>query len=122
MNMPDDPIPAVTTTKTVVEASPVGEPPKVRVITTTTSPLHQLGNWTAGIVGAFISGAAAAISAGLAGMAVDSQHFNLHGQGLKDTLELAGATALISGIVSLAKYLTIHPVPLGWDGVDRRGD
>jgi hypothetical protein len=115
-SMPDE----QTTTTTTVKASPPGAPPKVEVTTVTSSPmLRQFGNWTAGIIGAFISGAASAVSGGMAGMIVDNEHFNFHG-GLHRTLALAVATAVIPGIVSLAKYLSLNPIPRGWDGVDRR--
>lgn len=117
--MSDIPVQASTTTTTEVIAPAHGEPQKVVTKTTTISPLTQLGYWTAGIVGSFISGAAGAISGGLGGMVVDPDHFNLHA-GWSKVVELAVFTALIPGIVSLAKYLNLHPIPQGWDGQDRR--
>ncbi len=114
----DDLKPAVTTTKTVVEA-PVGEPAKVSVTTVTTSPLRELGYWTAGLVGAFISSAAGALGGALGGPLVDPMHFNIH-DGLRNILELAGWTAIVPGVVSMAKYLNLNPVPKGWDHVTER--
>lgn len=117
--MTDTPIPASTTTTTEVTPGAPGQPPKVVTKTTTISPLTQLGYWTAGVIGSFISGAAGAVSSGLGGMIVAPDKFNL-GDGFHKLLQLAAFGILIPGIVSLAKYLNLHPIPQGWDGQDRR--
>jgi hypothetical protein len=70
---------------------------------TTASRLDWQG-WVRGVVGAFISGGAAAISSGFAASLLDKGHdLNI--------LELMGTTFLISGIVSLTKFLQTEPVP-----------
>lgn len=111
-----------TTTTTTVTAGKGSTPATVQVKTVTTSPLRELGYWTAGVIGAFISGAAGAVSGGMGGMIVAPETFNIH-EGLGKVVQLALATAVIPGIVSLAKYLNLHPVPKSWDGTpegDRR--
>lgn len=60
--------------------------------------------WIRGVVGAFVSGGAASIAAGFAALKLD------HGHDL-NILELMGWTFLISGVVSLAKFLQTQPVP-----------
>lgn len=70
---------------------------------TTASKLDWSG-WVRGIMGAFISGGAGSIAAGVAGTYLDKQHdLNI--------LALMGWTFLFSGIISLAKFLQTSPVP-----------
>lgn len=76
------------------------------------------GGWLLGIWTSAISAAAGAISAGLGPMITDPKDFNL-GTGLHHTLVSVGIGAAITGIVSIAKFLQMHPAP-DWDGVDRR--
>lgn len=66
--------------------------------------------WLLGIMGAFVSGGAGAVSSGFSTILVDPEHFNIHA-GLGHLLEVMLATFVFSGIVSLAKYLQQHPVP-----------
>lgn len=65
------------------------------------------GEWIRGILGAFISGGAAGIGAATAVTAFDPSH-DIVGIAL---LKVTGLTFVISGVVSLAKYLQNHPVP-----------
>jgi peptidoglycan/LPS O-acetylase OafA/YrhL len=61
-------------------------------------------DWFRGAIGALISGGAASVSSGVAANMLDKQHdLNI--------LALMGTTFLISGIVSLAKFLQTTPVP-----------
>jgi len=70
---------------------------------TTASKLDWSG-WIRGCVGALISGGASSISAGFGAQILDKGHdLNI--------LHLMGITFVISGVVSLAKYLQITPVP-----------
>lgn len=66
--------------------------------------------WLLGILGAVISGGAGAVGASIGTIVVDPAHFNLSG-GLLDVLKVAGTAFVISGIISLAKYLQTQPVP-----------
>jgi hypothetical protein len=66
--------------------------------------------WLLGGMGAFISGGAGAISAGFGTMLVDPDHFNL-GSGAHHLFEVMGITFLFSAVISLAKYLQMHPTP-----------
>ena len=67
--------------------------------------------WVLGVIGALISGGAGAVSSGFATIVVDPDHFNIGNGGTHHLLEVMGITFLISGIVSMAKFLQIHPVP-----------
>jgi hypothetical protein len=70
---------------------------------TTASRLDWAG-WLRGLIGAFVSGGAGSISAGVAGNILDKQHdLNI--------LALMGWTFLFSGLFSLAKFLQTSPVP-----------
>lgn len=75
--------------------------------------------WLVGVAGAFISGGATSISAGFASTIIDPKDFNL-AQGLGHTLKLVACTFVVAGMVSLSKYLALHPVPDSWDGSERR--
>lgn len=68
--------------------------------------------WLHGLVAATITGAASGIGAVVGSLAI--------GTGLKHALEIALASAVLSGIVGAAAYLKQSPVPPEWDGVDRR--
>lgn len=71
----------------------------------------DLKGWMLGSVGALISGGAGAIGGGFGAMVEDPEHFNVGGGGLHHLLVMMGITFLISGIISLAKFLQVHPVP-----------
>jgi hypothetical protein len=60
--------------------------------------------WLNGVIGAFVSGGAVAISTALAAPLADPGHD-------LNVLKLTSITALISAIVSLAKFLVQHPTP-----------
>lgn len=72
----------------------------------TASSLDWSG-WLAGVVGAFISGGASAIAAGTAVTLADPSH-DIMGIPL---LKVIAITFVVSGVVSLMKFLQIHPVP-----------
>lgn len=78
----------------------------------TASKLDWSG-WLKGIFGALISGGAGAVGGGFGAMVADpSQDFNIGKDGgVHHLLILMGVAFSISGIISLAKYLQIHPVP-----------
>jgi hypothetical protein len=60
--------------------------------------------WFRGVIGAFISGGAGSIAAGFSASVLDKTHdLNI--------LALMGLTFVISGIVSMAKFLEITPLP-----------
>lgn len=69
------------------------------------------GTWLLGLIGAFISGGAGAVSAAFGTMIADPEHFNVTGGGLSKVLTVMGITFLITGLVSLAKFLQVTPVP-----------
>lgn len=62
------------------------------------------GGWIRGAVGALISGGAGAVSAGFATVMTDPMHD-------ASLIKIMALTFAISGIVSLAKFLQITPVP-----------
>lgn len=66
--------------------------------------------WVRGVVGAFVSGGAGAIGGATGATMLDPMTFNLN-TGLGVTMKLMGVAFLISGIVSLAKFLQTSPVP-----------
>ncbi len=68
--------------------------------------------WTLGWIGALISGGAGAIGVGFGAAVVDPEHFNVTNGGLHHLGEVMAISFVISGIVSMAKYLQIHPVPV----------
>lgn len=75
-------------------------------ILTTAAKLDWSG-WFSGVAGAFISGGASAIAASAAVSVSDPSH-DIVGWAL---LKVAAITFVISGAVSLAKFLQTHPVP-----------
>lgn len=70
----------------------------------TTATKLDWSGWLRGLIGATISGGAAAIASGVAASQLDKSHDI-------NVLALMGYTALISAIISLAKYLQTSPVP-----------
>ena len=66
--------------------------------------------WFEGLWGAFITSAAGAASAAIGTMVVDPGDFNLHG-GIRKLFEVMAVSALIPGMVSLLKFLQMHPLP-----------
>ena len=67
--------------------------------------------WGLGIMGAFVSGAAGAISSMSAVSLIGGSDPDHKFASLPHVLEIGAATFLISGVISLAKYLQMHPVP-----------
>jgi hypothetical protein len=77
---------------------------------TTMSRLDWSG-WWLGIMGALVSGGAGAISSGVGVTVVDGQdpdHFILKGGHM---IEVMAICFLVSAIISLAKWLQLHPIP-----------
>jgi len=70
------------------------------------------GDWVRGIFGAIISGGAAAVGGGFAAVVTSPSGDFTPGQGgTVHLLTLMGLAFLFSGIISLAKFLQLHPVP-----------
>ena len=69
--------------------------------------------WILGVWGALVSGGAGAIGGGFGAMVADPSHDFTVGApgGIHHLLLVMGVAFLFSGIVSLAKFLQIHPVP-----------
>lgn len=61
-------------------------------------------SWLRGIFGALISGGAGSVAAGFSTLVLDKQHD-------VNVFEMMGITFLFSGVVSLAKFLQVTPVP-----------
>lgn len=70
----------------------------------TTAGSLDWGGWVRGVIGALISGGAGAISAGAATQFADPAHDI-------SVFKVMWITFLVSGVVSLAKFLQITPVP-----------
>jgi hypothetical protein len=68
--------------------------------------------WIKGIVAAAISGAAGGILTGFAAVGIDPQHFNLQ-SGMRETMRMGAAAALINSIIGVAAYLQKSPMPEG---------
>lgn len=66
--------------------------------------------WWRGLIGAFVSGGAGAIGGATGGIMLDPAKFNLD-VGLGMTFKLMGVAFIISAVVSLAKFLQLHPTP-----------
>ncbi len=77
--------------------------------------------WVKGLAAAAIAGAANGMTTGLAAVGVDPGHFNLQ-SGLRATLAVAGASALMSAVVAVAAYLKQSPLPSEEAPLDRRSD
>ncbi len=67
--------------------------------------------WLLGIAGAAISGGAGAISAGFGTLVVDRSDPDGYALKAGHLFEFMAICFLFSGLVSLAKFLQIHPVP-----------
>jgi len=69
-------------------------------------------SWVRGVLGAIISGGAAAVGGGFAAVVTSPSGDFTPGQGgTMHLLTLMGVAFLFSGIISLAKFLQLHPVP-----------
>jgi hypothetical protein len=66
--------------------------------------------WCKGIAAAAIAGASNGMITGLAAAGIDPGHFNLQ-SGLRATLAVAGASALMSAAIGVAAYLKQSPLP-----------
>ena len=75
----------------------------------TTASRIDWGDWFRGIIGALISGGAGAVGAMFGTTTIDPKTFNI--QHPIKLLEAMGISFMISGIISLMKYLQTHPVP-----------
>ena len=75
--------------------------------------------WIAGLVGAAISGGAAAVTASATVIAMDPKDWGT----FHSALRLFAFTFAIPALISLMKYLQMHPVPDDWaDMPDKRGN
>ena len=74
--------------------------------------MHKVEIWLKGVVAAAISGGAGGILTGFAAVGIDPQHFNLQA-GMRETLRMAAAAALINAIIGVAAYLQKSPMPSG---------
>lgn len=66
--------------------------------------------WLKGLIGAGISGSAAAISSGISASVIAPDTFNMQ-DGLHNLLKMIAVTAAVSFITSIAKYLAQKPLP-----------
>lgn len=66
--------------------------------------------WLKGLIGAGISGTAAAISSGISATMIAPDKFNMQ-DGLHSVLKLIAITATVSFITSITKYLSQKPLP-----------
>jgi ABC-type phosphate transport system substrate-binding protein len=66
--------------------------------------------WGKGIAAAAIAGASNGMITGLAAAGIDPGHFNLQ-SGLRATLAVAGASAVMSAALAVAAYLKQSPLP-----------
>jgi hypothetical protein len=72
--------------------------------------MQKITVWLKGILAAAISGAAGGVLTGLAAVGIDPQHFNLQA-GMKETLRIGAAAALINGVIGVSAYLQKSPMP-----------
>ena len=72
--------------------------------------MHSLELWLKGLLAAAIAGAANGVITGFAAVGIDPVHFNLQ-SGLRPTLAIAGASALMSSVIGAAAYLKQSPLP-----------
>ena len=72
--------------------------------------MTRLGIWIRGILAAGISGAAGGVMTGLAAVGIDPGHFNLQA-GMRATVKIAAAAALINAVIGVAAYLQKSPLP-----------
>ena len=76
--------------------------------------MRRVEIWLKGVVAAAISGAAGGILTGFAAVGIDPQHFNLQ-SGMRETLRMGAAAALINSIIGVAAYLQKSPMPTTGD-------
>jgi len=76
--------------------------------------MNRVEIWIKGVVAAAISGAAGGILTGFAAVGIDPQHFNLQ-SGMRETLRMGAAAALINSIIGVAAYLQKSPMPASGD-------
>lgn len=67
-------------------------------------------HWIRGLLAAFISGGASAVSAGFSATMVAPETFNLQ-KGLAGTCEMMGICFLISGVLRATQFLKDQPLP-----------
>lgn len=72
--------------------------------------MNSLQLWVRGIAAAAVAGGANGVITGFAAVGMDPMHFNLQ-SGLKDTLSIAGVSAIMSAIIGVAAYLKQSPLP-----------
>lgn len=76
---------------------------------------HRLDwrGWILGVCSALVSGGAGAVGGGFGAMVADPSHDFTVGTpgGVRHLLTLMLIAFIFSGIISLAKFLQIHPVP-----------
>jgi hypothetical protein len=83
--------------------------------------MNTIEVWAKGVAAAAIAGAASGMTTGLAAVGVDPGHFNLQ-SGLRATLAVAGASALMSAVIAVAAYLKQSPLPSEEMPLGSRGD
>ena len=66
--------------------------------------------WFAGLLSAFLAGGAAAASTSISGFIIAPETFNT-GSGLMKTLQLAGCSFIISGLLGFFQRLQKSPLP-----------
>ena len=66
--------------------------------------------WLAGLLSAFLSGGAGAVTAGISAIAIAPDKFNLQ-DGLKHTLTLMGTNFLVAGLFGFFTRLQKSPLP-----------
>jgi hypothetical protein len=76
--------------------------------------MNKVEIWLKGVVAAAISGGAGGILTGFAAVGIDPQHFNLQ-SGMRETMRMAAAAALINAIIGVAAYLQKSPMPTNGD-------
>lgn len=66
--------------------------------------------WIKGLIGAGISGAAAAVSSGISASMIAPDKFNMQ-DGFSNLMKMIAITATVSFIISISKYLSTKPLP-----------
>lgn len=66
--------------------------------------------WVTGLIAAFLAGGAAAASAGISGIVIAPDKFNLS-DGLTSTLKMVGVSFVISGLFGFFQRLQKSPLP-----------
>jgi hypothetical protein len=72
--------------------------------------MGSLETWLRGLIAAFISGGASAVTAGVTAPAIAPNAFNFHNQ-LSPLFELMGALFLVNGALGALAYLKQSPIP-----------